>query len=572
DELQHLESTVDSIESLYKILQDDDNQTLNSQSLKLNISSGNILIIVDGLDEIESKLKERFNLEKFIKSVIELNHTFLNCSVIITARGNDPKKFYHDNINIYTLKGFDDDLVEKYLNKRFKNNSKSTNDVQSYISGLELENNKKVTPLIIKLICDFVESQGEDEIPNSDFNEKSKYFNLSNPLDIVVNQIISREIIKQDINISSDDYFEILKDIVFDYNCLISKKDLDELIECTLIDGRAGNTKNFTNFYVSPLLFRDKDNFRIKYDSLEFWIKSRYIAYRINNEKGESSNSVIEVLTRDCYKGGDLVNEISKFTKNNNTSYYVSVIKGCLDKLSKEECDNEIIYKKTISAILYLSMPKGSCEKLEYSELILELFNKGKGEVIQFLSIYGIFFPLDFNLFTVLNGYFDSYSNLSKSEIPKDKEIFIDCEFKNIDKSSFGKQHVQDINFRNCILPNTIKDLISTSKQTKQDQIDNIKNDLRKIFKVGFRQNTFHWKSEGLYRQQCASLKHKLVLSKYIQILVQESFFEIELEKASGGKAKGYKLPHNKEETIKDFLTQGIIKNEIKALIDKLIN
>lgn len=568
DELSTLESTVDSIESLYKILQDNSDQTLNYQSLKLNISSGNILIIIDGLDEIESKLKERFNLDNFIKSVVELNDTFLNCSVIITSRCNSPEKFEHENINIYMLKGFDDDHVHKYLLKRFnKDESDYGKKALKHISELELNDNKKVTPLIIKLICELVENQGYKKLEED--CEEYKYFKLQDPLDKVINQIIMRDItIKQDINISCDDYFEILKDIVFDYNCLISKKDIDELIGYAFLMNGIGNVKDYANFYVSPLLLRQGDNFRIKYDSLEFWIKARYISYQINALQKETSDNVINILTRDCYKGGALAKEISKYIEKNDASYFISTIKKSCEKLLKDGND-AVLARKTISALLYIAMQNEVNERSHYSRIILSLFGKSEGEVIRYLSIYGDFVVLDFSLFTVLDGYFNGYSNLSKSAIPVDKTVFTDCEFKNIDTSLFGKQHIKDSNFKNCILPNDIKALINISEQTKHDKVNHIKSDLKKIFKVGFRQNSFQWKSEGLYRQQCASLKHKLVLSEYLSTLVVKKFLNIEEAKGSAGE-NGYRVNSGMEDIVKDFITQGITGNDFRQLIEEL--
>ena len=276
DELNSSEDSIDSIQSLYRILQDDPDTTLDSQNLALNISSGNLLIFIDGLDEIESKLKEKFNLEAFIESVIQLNDTYLNCSVIITSRDNNSEKFDRNKVNVYQLKGFNEDLIEKYLSTRYGRRSEHAGKgyerkVLDYVSDLSLETNKIVTPLIMRLLCELVESQGNTGEINT--NSESKYFRKNNALDKVIFQIINRDIIKQDINITCDDYFEILKDIIFENNCIISKTDLDELLEYSLIDMSEEKIKDYTSFYVSPLFQRIGDNFRIKHDSLEFGLR-----------------------------------------------------------------------------------------------------------------------------------------------------------------------------------------------------------------------------------------------------------------------------------------------------------
>ncbi|MFM5640367.1 NACHT domain-containing NTPase [Aeromonas veronii] len=570
DEINGTDESIDSIQSLYRILQDDPDTTLNSHSLALNISSGNILIIIDGLDEIESKLKEKFNLDAFIDSVIELNDTYLNCSVIITSRDNNSEKFDRNKVNVYQFKGFDDSLIKKYLEVRYNKKSKYSGlgcdrKVLEYVSKLSLDNDKKVTPLIMRLLCELVESQGADQptIPTSE----SKYFKKDNPLDQVIYQIINRDIIKQNINISCDDYFDILKDIVFDYNCNISKKDLDDLLEYSHLISKKQNQEGFTSFYVSPLFLRSGNNFRIKHDSLEFWIKARYISHCINTTTKENSNGVLKTITRDCYRGGTLVKEIASTTEIERYDYFRAAIQDTLNLLDSSN-DNIQLSRKTISSMLYLALSKEITSKEDYSKKLLSLFGKDQGQRIKYLSIYGDFFPLDFRDFTVLNGYFSGYSNLGKSLIPEDKTVFVDCEFKDIDTSNFSKNAISDVNFDNCILPDNIKSIINAGAQNKQEEIENVKSDLKKIFKVGFKQNSFIWKSEKLYKQQCASLKHNIILSRYLEILTREDFLLKESAKGSAG--DGYKLNKSNEHEVKDFITQGIMGEALGKLISSI--
>lgn len=567
DELNNLEQSIDSIQSLYRILQDDPDKTLNYHNLALNISSGNILIIIDGLDEIESKLKERFDLDSFIDSVIELNDTYLNCSVIITSRDNNSEKFDKSKVNIYQFKGFDDVLIDKYLNVRYSKKSEHSGKgyerrVQQYVEKLSLDSNKKITPLIMRLLCELVESQGSNQEVIS--IEDSNYFKRDNALDNVIYQIINRDIIKQGVKISCDSYFEILKDIVFDYNCNITKNDMNELLKYSHLGTSENDSRDYTSFYVSPLFQRNGDSFRIKHDSLEFWIKARYISHKINTSKKENNNNVINMVAKECYKGGTLVKEILSTSNLGKFDYFKSAIKNAIKNIENSG-ENVQLSRKTISGMLYLAMSNTLMTKESNSECILSLFDKGNGQRVEYLSIYGDFFPLDFKGLTVINGFFSGYTNLGKSSIPNDKVVFIDCEFKMIDTSGFSRGTLTSLNFDNCILPDEIKVIIDSGEKTKHEEMLNIQADLKKIFKVGFKQNSFVWKSDQLYKQQCASLKHKFILSKYLDVLTKEHF--LNRESAKGSTGDGYKLNSAKENEVKDFLTQGIIGEKFNNLI-----
>ncbi|WP_316674788.1 hypothetical protein [uncultured Tolumonas sp.] len=73
-----------------------------------------------------------------------------------------------------------------------------------------------------------------------------------------------------------------------------------------------------------------------------------------------------------------------------------------------------------------------------------------------------------------------------------------------------------------------------------------------------------------MYKQQCASLKHNLILSNYFEFLNNKQFFN--RESAKGSTNDGYKLNSNKENQVKDFITQGIISADIQELIDSLMS
>lgn len=568
DEIGNSGERVDSIQSLYRILQDDSDLKLDSKNLALNISSGNLFIIIDGLDEIESKLKERFNLDLFINSAVELNETYKNCSVLITSRENNSERFHREQVDIFNLKGFNRKLTEKYLDIRYNKGTKYSGKnyktkVIQHIENLSLDNKSNVTPLILRLLCELVESEDKGNV-NSSYDE-SEFFIMSEPLDKVLHQIIMRDILKQNISITSDDYFCILKDIVFDYKGMISKSDLDELLECSL-HGKC--TDNYTEFYVSPLLNRQGEYFKIKHDTFEFWLKSRFIANKINNNDLTLGHNVLSAISRDCYKGGALVEDIKLHRNTDDLFFLNSFIDKSIIELKNAKLEEKLKYRKILSSLAYLAMPRDSGNKEIYTEKLLSLYGKSKGERINNLSIYGDFHPIDFRSFSVIDGYFNSYLNLSKSTFPSDRVVFVESEFVNVDIASFGKNDISADNFQDCILPDEFREFIKSTELSVTEKIDTIKNDLKKIFRVGFRQNSFVWKTEELYKQQCTSLKHKLNLSKYLEVLVDQGFLLKQPAKNSTG--KGFVLNKAHENSVKDFITQSIINETIENLLNIL--
>lgn len=558
--------SIDSLQALYSLIADGDTD-IDSQSLGLNISSGNVLVIIDGLDEIQSKLKERFELDKFIESVQELNDTYQNCSVLITSRQIYSRAFDNSDIHIFYINGFDNDLIDKYLKKRFKGNPSSQkiiHQAKCYIE--ELGSNSQVTPLIIRLACDLADDDGSEKKPVLN----SAYFKLSEPLDKIVYQLMDREIGKQFLGIKTcDQYFEIMRDIIFQYNGQVNENELFDLVSFALagtgIDYESGISKNY---YTSTLLSRKKDIFSVKYDSLEFWVKVRYLTFLINEKESEKDVNIVRELSKSCYSGGAMVTEICKH-KNKASSYESKVI---LDySASLNESSNEEMVRKLISALLYINLNGSSGDRKDNSQRIIELFSIKEGYEVVNISIYGEFYPLDFSVFKVRGGYFNGFSSLARSNIPENQVVFYASTFRGFDKSVFGTRTLSWNNFDSqCVLDDEFRDLISLSGESHEKRRDYIIGDLKKIIKVGYKRGVFLWKSESVYKQQCASLKSKLGLSSIIEILIAEDILEKESSKGSSG--IGFKVKSNFSLEGKDFLTQSIVAEKLENVISKLMN
>ena len=566
DEISVSGGPVDSLQSLYSLVFDGDD-VIDIHSFGLNVSSGNVLIIIDGLDEIQSKLKERFVLDKFIESVRELNDTYLNCSVLMASREIDQKPFEGDDTHIFFIKGFDEQLIEKYLEKRFKgieHPSKAAARAKDYIS--ELVSNCQVTPLILRLVCELAIDTG----PARTSLQQSKYFKLDQPLDKVVYQLMDREIGKQFLGIKTcDQYFEILRDIVFQYAGRVSEDELFDLVALAIAGtGVDYNQSTSKNYHTSNLLSKKDNCFAVKYDSLEFWVKARYLTYLINTKDTEKDQNVLRQLAQSCYKGGVLAKEICRH-KNNETNYEGTVLREFIRSSSPSRED--LFGRKLISALLHIHFEESASDRKENSEKILRLFEAEHGAEINGISIFGEFHPLDFSYFKVRDGYFNGFSALGRSNIPENSVVFHSSTFTNFDPSHFGKRQLSWVNFdSDCVICNEIREIIDNTTEDKERRKEHIAADLKKIFRVGFKGGAFIWKSDSVYKQQCASLKFKAGLTSALNSLVSDGVLIRETSKASSG--VGFRVNPSHSLEIKDFLTQNLVGEQISTIISKFLS
>lgn len=566
EDFSNTSNKVQSIQDLYSLMSINNEDAIDLKSLTLNVSSGNLLLIIDGLDEIISRLKERFDIDGFIDSVIKLNDTYKNCSVIITSREIEKEKFLREDIALMYLRGFDRQLIEKYLQKRFHDLPAPLSNARTEIDLIH--ESSTITPLIIRLLCDLA----YDEKNKSRQLPECKYLNKANLLDNTLIQLMDREIDKQSLDINCDEYFDILKDIVFEHRGEITKPNFVDLIEYTL-SGRPRKAKqeNFDNFFLSMLLKKHQDAngvdfFGIKYDALILIIKARYISYCINNCIGDTNSDVISMLTHECYRGGSLVREIGKY-KSRESAFERQMLRKTINLLEQEiDISNQ---RKIISSMIYIYCEPEEKTKENVTTAIRRLFPLEQPHIYG-LSIYGDFYPLDFTDMKVKNGLFSEYENLAKSKIPTDIMIFDKCTFTGISKSNFGKNTISAANFsKDCIICPDLQELIEINSDANERKNDYVKADLKRILKIGFHQGTFSWKSEQIYKQQAGTLKSKFSLATALQTLEQNGF--LKKEGSTGSAGIGYFVTKEKASEVKDFLRQNIISNQINELIIELI-
>jgi hypothetical protein len=555
-------SNFSSIQSLYKLTGMDN---IDTDILELNISCGNIIIVIDGLDEIESRLKEKFSLNEFINSIIQLNDTYNNCSVIITSRNGSFENIENkEEINIFEMKGFNEDQIENYLKSRFKKQHELIGKIKSEAQKISNENIEDyLTPLLLHLICNFFE---DEEYTSSSNNEDSKYFIDKQPLDSVLRATIKREIDKQisplDLELSCDDYFEVLSEIAINGG----SSSISNIRESAgiLIDPNDKNFEPFINkLKLSPLLKLLNSNLSFKYDYLYSWALSRFALSAINNN-GNVSDSFLKIAAKHMYHGDFLTKEINGHRNDFNCfEYEKKVIRKAIDSIICGD-SNEQFYRKSISAMLYLVVFSESTSKENYTKKILSIY-PNTDNYLKFFSVYGDFISLDLSEIVIDQGYFNGYGNIWKCKYPeKEKIVFNKTKFIDTGNKNFSRELISSSYFNECDLDANLEKSLNISSQSKHKKIDKITSDVKSILRVGYKSNMFSYKSDVVYKKDCGTLKSGLSLDDYLTFLLDKNFLKKEEGKTGG---YGYATCKDKQGIIKEFITQSNPRKEINELI-----
>ncbi len=567
---------VQSIADLYRLValkmhSDSPDNIIEASNLEINISCGNIVLLIDGLDEIESLLGTNFNLDSFLESAISLNSTYKRCSVIVTSRDYHLRRYLNkSSIKVFKLHGFSEESVDNYLFDKRKMSKTQARKAKKYIQEFEATHRERQIPLYLSLICDLLKGEElEEEIVDYEIKE-SRYFYNQIPLDNLIYKLLRRELVRQKLesDVNCDTYVDLLLEISLNEHAVVKKEDLDQLIDLILPSGYSDQEyKDKRNpFYVSPVIssIDEGRKFKIRYDFMNVWLPCRHFFYEYKNER--HTQEITGFLAR-LYDGNSLLfDEISELQKVVDIDY-LGIGKTILNNLTSDYTSSSskltsITSRKAISGLLYFCLGSINNKTASgYTEALIELFGKVS---IHNICIFGKFFPLDFRTIQVHDAWFERYRTFGKCKFPE-STVFYNSTFKE----TFSPYNLKfaDKLFENCNLSKEMETAIDVSKASAGQVQKRVREDFTQIFKVAFRRQSFLWRSEDLFRKGTSLQLDQL--RKYLNFLVLKSVLVKEPNKYTG--PEGYVVAPNYREPVKSLILSGDLKPQMAVVVKDAI-
>jgi len=324
-----------------------DEINLSADEFMLNLSCGNIVLIIDALDEIHSALGLSFDLERFLQSIVDLDKKWQRIQVIITSRdyfeeelrekleldNTNSESFFSDSRNvghveIYRFLGFTHSDLDDYLKKRLPGiNPKRA---ITLIEKMRLFSDGRVDPMLADFACETVDmddSEFDDLTPR-----QSEYFVDSIPIDRVVTELLYRENVVQKTGLTIDDTFEIFVEMELVNKGVMEIEKLNEIVDLF-----NGDSKNFQK---NPLLLSfnsgNKMTFSLrKYESLPTLVRARFFLDVMSNQKTGISIDYVLLILKDAYDG---TNEIISYIVTGfkaSSSITTSDFRNVFDEIKK---------------------------------------------------------------------------------------------------------------------------------------------------------------------------------------------------------------------------------------------
>ncbi len=539
-------------------------ESIEAHNFEINLGCGNVILVIDGFDELESHLADTLDVDAFMNSLTDLNQSFRKVLVIITVRDYLLERFKKfDHVAVSKLVGFSDTDVNTYLNKRLQKEQIAEAN-QLLLSFRDNSEDSRVTiPLYASLICDYLQSKSETPVVTKSL-EVSKFFISDKPIDTLLVKIIEREITKQALKgVSVDDFYELLLETLKAPQSTIGVERLREFFLDLQINDKSVEKK----FARGPFLLSQSNGtaFKFKYDSLSPLLKARYL-FRWIGAGNFVSNPMVDFVA-ECHRGeGALMDELRvlagsslQLDVNRVTQWFQALLKY---RISVETGRSRSLERRAISGFLYWAIAfRQSSNKQERSSALIGLF---KGNNWDGMSIFGKFVPLDLRDVTISNAYLENFTNLEKCVFPEEGAVFFNSEI-NFDRNALPNKLRRDNFDHSCSFSENIFEAFSTQADGAMQQFEVVRDNLYKILKVGFRSSNFFWKSRLLYRS--ASLVGRASQDRYLSFLVTKGLLiqEPNREKRS---ESGYSVAPDWRQDARHLIEDKNVTVRMKKVID----
>ncbi|CAM1356113.1 MULTISPECIES: SMEK domain-containing protein [Tenacibaculum] len=464
--------------------------SIDEQLFYNNFNYGNILMIIDGVDEIVSTITS-FNLDSFLIKLSELGEKIGKGKILLTSRDlyvKDIQTFLNkingngNAIVVYNLMPFNKKLAEKYFSLNGVSPSKIKRGLSllhEFVMEKEKGNEYVYPPFVLDVVLDFMNSEENFEVDSEMFN--SNYLLSNHRLDFIIQQTFNREGIKKheygyDLSIDSQVAFFTL--MAIEKMGRIREEEILEIVN--QIDFISNSEKVAKGLRDHPFIRKQDDYYVFIYRFLasEFCVTGVFSLLK-KEPFIEISNELIRVLAFEANYNSiiakgiiDKVNLDNSFSKDN---FYV-FIRGLINDIKQNREELKFIDKKAISNLFLLLCEYYSNEEKysneNFNHLIKVVFGDKEGSFIS--NFYLMDVPDNFTLLLNFSGL-----NLKNSEI-NNFNNFIFCGF-NADTSFESSCEIKNINLHGVSLFDKLEEV-----SINEENFDNVvgDNSLHKILRL----------------------------------------------------------------------------------------
>jgi len=558
----------------------EEHSKISRDLFRVTIDNGNLLLIIDGLDEVFSRIPD-FDVEYFIKSVstdfvkqIGVGKVLLTCRTYFWKEQISKE----NSINHFEIEPFSLDHANKFYSRKFDDPKKIKKAI-NLLNELDVEKNEgqKFLPFVVDIVGEIIDSDNDILTDHNEIN--LEYLNTNKQNDFIVFRLLKREKIK--IGIDIIDQIEFMIHLAVFYQGSIKKNEIDRLkttgLKFNIDDKKIESLKSH------PLINVSEYQIGFKYDFFDLFFKTLYLSEFISIDSNEIiSKQVIDILLQEGKFGSSLFYEVAKRSESNWNEDNVLKISDLIESVNsfdfkdyKEPQKVKHQIKSSLFALaLMINQIHFNNQTSSNTKLLQSMFganNKIKGLSLVNFGILDGNIKFDFSNLRLDNSYFDSYDSFWDCKF-NSKTTFVDSTFFNM--SEYSRSHSRGITLKNFVNSKhdmTFENYFQEQTQGIESLRNSIANALLKYFRIFYTNGALHDKDNKstINGQYHSKYKRYLPLDIIEKSLIQFNFLTIEFDKTRREDVAS--ISYGFREDVFKFLQEGVESKKMKTAIDLML-
>lgn len=560
-------------EALYDITENIE-EKLSEELFRLNLDAGNILIVIDGLDEVISKIPN-FNVHDFIQSIKNSTSELGSGKVIISCRSYFwDQTIYSENLfTVIELEPFNESQAKEFFVKSFGTESRRVQKAIKLANDFKYPGNKKSNifhPYVLDIIRSIIEIEKNTDIVSVS-ELSSKFLNSKIKNDYIIYRVCERERIRIG-QISVDEQIEFFIHFSIHRRGIIRLEDFKNEINSSL--KKRIDIINVEAFKSHPFLKKIDNSVTFRYDFLADLFKSLYMSSFFNFTSGEVkiSKPFIEIIIESCWYGSPLNQEIVNRIEHWNEDD-ILLVSDLIDQIRTSGLLKQDLLNRAIANFFNLCLTiqhkfVGN-DVVSNTGLLKDLFQSKKNtlndlQIININSDQNIRF--DFSDLEILDAKIDSFSNFWKSNFNKNTR-FVRCTLLNLNLKTDNPDLTKE-NFIDCTFDSSVEDSLDLVETKSQNQFESLKNFLNQFFHLFISNGRLgrQWEHKVIAPRFNGINKQNVSYKKLIKILKKNEIIESSEELSKTKLA----VCEKSKETVVKFIKDGTTSPSIIRIIEEL--
>ncbi|PKB18043.1 NACHT domain-containing protein [Flavobacterium sp. 5] len=554
--------------------------SIDKDLFSLSMDAGNLLLIVDGLEEIVSR-SVYLDIDHFFNSIISSNSGLGNTKIVITSR-----TFFWDNTNIIDksiksieLQPFDVDRRNKFFKKSFKTDERKEKKAITISEDFNIPNENNIAfyhPFVLDIIKEIVES--DQEVLFSDNTVESNWLNQTNKIDYIIYRICEREE-KRVKQIKVDSQIVIFNHLAI-YNKGFIREDELKTFVINSLKLKDIDDNTIKSLQTHPFLLFTKENkiFSFKYDFFENYFTSLFLRKMLEiDDENPIDFDLINLIGQKLTHGSDTISYIVKNTES-WTEDNILKLRDLIEQIIDFKIENYKIKRKAISGLFNLAISINiqfnSNSREHNTKLLIDLFSSGNNVLnnVKLMFINSLESKLRFNFsgITFHNCDFIHYNLFWECNIDKNT-FFYNCNFEGLGQN-IKTTSIPKVNFINCNNEDNSLDLAyEINNELQENTLKKSKILLESFIRIFYSNGKFKRLTDWIVLEpnQFGKINSFGVNGKDLVNLLKEELIIINEKDNKFKDVKTFVNPIYKEELLK-FITEGKQTKKIISTIELL--